>query len=415
MVPLEPWEKVYIKLVGNQTSYADIDEAHALIGCVECHGGNEPAEFENAHVGVVRDPSRDAESNCNPCHTEIVETNKNSMHTKAWGEMTTIAERALGAGNDHTDFDNCPIELTEGFNRECASCHTTCGQCHVSRPESVEGGFIDSHRFKKTPDQTNNCLACHGSRIATDYEGHLQDNEPDVHYTKYMKCWDCHMEDFHADASNYPTRYHLPDLPDCEDCHAKSDNPNNDYHKVHWPAQGKGLACYVCHSQPYNNCNSCHTKNPDGDLSEWWHTNYGPVAGEIDVQEGAGGYREYPDFKIGYNYNQELHKGKFIVVRHIPVVRDSYRPWGHDELQFYDDRVTWEYSSPHNIIRFTSQTDTTGGVGCGANCHLTGDNAEDNLEHFLWQADVDADYPDESIANKPVVVDNKLPESWLKP
>lgn len=414
MVPLEPWEKVYIKLVGNQTSYADIDEPHALIGCVECHGGNEPSEFENAHVDVITDPSKDAESNCNPCHAEIVATNSNSMHSKAWGEMTTIAQRELGAGSDHTNFDQCPIELTEGFSRECASCHTTCGQCHVSRPNSAAGGFIDSHRFKKTPDQTNNCLACHGSRIATDYEGHLDGNEPDVHYNKFMKCWDCHQEDMHADASNYQSRYHLPDLPQCEDCHSDTEDANT-YHKIHWPEDGKGLACYVCHSQPYNNCNSCHTKNPDGDLSEWWQTDYAESDTETDVHTGAGGYKEFPDFKIGYNYDQELHNGKFIVVRHIPVVRDSYNPWGHATLSNYDDRVTWEYSSPHNIQRFTSRTDTTGGVSCGASCHLTGDKAQENLEHFLWQEDIDTDYPDESTANEPVVVDNRLPESWLKP
>ena len=102
-------------------------------------------------------------------------------------------------------------------------------------------------------------------------------------------------------------------------------------------------------------------------------------------------------------------------MRHIPVVRDSYSPWGHETLANYDDRVTWEYSSPHNIKRFTPQTDTTGGVSCGASCHLTGDKAQENLDRFLWQADVDEVYPDESVANEPVVVDDRLPNSWLKP
>ena len=112
MVPLEPWEKVYIRLVGKQKSYADIDEVHALIGCVECHGGNEPSDFESAHIGTIKDPSIDAESNCNPCHAEIVATNVNSMHSKAWGEQTTIAQRELGADKDHNNFAECAIELT---------------------------------------------------------------------------------------------------------------------------------------------------------------------------------------------------------------------------------------------------------------------------------------------------------------
>lgn len=414
MVPLEPWQKVFIKLVGRQKSYADIDEVHALIGCVECHGGNEPSDFESAHIGIVKDPSIDAESNCNPCHEGIVATNANSMHSKLWGERTSIAVREFGAGKDHTNFDALPIELTEGFESECMSCHTTCGQCHVSRPNSVEGGFIDNHRFNKTPDQTNNCMACHGSRISIDFEGKLEGNVPDVHHAKGIKCLDCHNENMHADASDIPTRYHVPDLPECNDCHSETDDSNL-YHIVHWPAAGEGLSCFVCHSQPYNNCNSCHTKNPSGDLSEWWQTGYGESSGETDVQTGAGEYREFPDFKIGYNYNQELHDGEFIVVRHIPVVRDSYRPWGHDDLAYYDDRPTWEYSSPHNIQRFTAQTDTTGGGYCFKNCHAQGDSAQVNMERYLWQSDVDRDYSDESIANMPVVVNDKLPSYWQKP
>ena len=417
MVPLEPWEKVFIKLVGKQKSYADVDEVHALIGCATCHGGKEPADFESAHdtnFGFVKDPSVMAESNCNPCHNAIVTTNANSMHSKAWGEQTSIAQRELGADKDHNNFGQCAIELTEGFSNECASCHTTCGQCHISRPNSAAGGFIDSHRFKKTPDQTNNCLACHGSRIATDFEGHLEGNEPDVHHTKYMKCWDCHKEDMHADASGSATRYHLPNLPRCDGCHYESDDSNL-YHTMHWPEEGDGLSCFVCHSQPYNNCNSCHTKNPSGDLSDWWQTGYVESPDETDVHTGAGGYKEFPDFKIGYNYDQELHDGKFIVVRHIPIVRDSYSPWGHDQLANYDMRPTWEYSSPHNIIRFTAQTDTANGGSCGKNCHVLGDSAQVNMERYLWQSDVDADYPDEGIANRPVVVDDKLPSYWQKP
>jgi hypothetical protein len=175
------------------------------------------------------------------------------------------------------------------------------------------------------------------------------------------------------------------------------------------------LTCIECHSQPYNNCNSCHTKDPSGDLSEWWQTGYVESATETDVHTGAGGYKEYPDFKIGYNYDQDLHDGKFIVVRHIPVVRDGYSPWGHDQLANYDVRPTWEYSSPHNIQRFTPQTDTTGGGYCFLNCHAQGLNAETNRELFLWESDVESDYPDEVKANATVVIDDKLPDTWQKP
>lgn len=414
MAPLEPWEKVFIELRRDQNSFADIDPVHALVGCVNCHGGNEPASFEEAHdTTLVHDPSADPEQNCSPCHAQIVATNKNSMHTMAWGERTTIAQRELGAGNDHTNFDECPAELTDGFEGECTSCHTTCGQCHVSRPNSVHGGFIDSHEFNRIPDQNNNCTACHGSRIKIDYEAGLDGNYPDVHYNIGKKCLDCHTEDFHADAFGVATRYHLEGLPTCDDpaCHIDDDDPpvaleaRNQYHQQHWPEDdGAGLSCYVCHSQPYYNCNSCHTGGE-------WKEGYGPTGD--DINEGGRDYVEYPDFKIGYNYDQALHKGKWIVVRHIPVSVDSYEPWGHSTLLSFDDRPTWEYSSPHNIRLYTAQTDTSDGAYCSDNCHLHGVRyaADGSNSNFNPSAPVPDIYliPDEVIAaetaaNQPVTV-----------
>ncbi|MCK4578271.1 MAG: hypothetical protein KAU50_05745 [Candidatus Marinimicrobia bacterium] len=401
---------MFIKLTSAQSSFADVDPNHGEIGCATCHGGKEPAEFAAAHdtaYGFVRDPSRDAETACNPCHTSIVAGNLNSMHTKAWGERNVIAERQLGASADQTNFDECPAELTDGFDNECTSCHTTCGQCHVSRPNSVHGGFINSHLFSSIPDQTNNCMACHGSRIGVDFRGELEGNRPDAHYLKGQRCWDCHREDFHADASAYSSRYHLPDLPKCTDCHLGS-TQSNPYHVMHWTtsASAAKLACYVCHSQPYNNCNSCHTED---------HWKEGYVATGTDSFAGGEGYREYPGFRIGYNYDQNLFEGEYIVVRHIPIARDSYAPWGHATLATYDERPTWEYTSPHNIRLFTAQTDTSGGATCYENCHLTGDKATANAQLYLWQAFIDSAYSDESIANSEVVVDDHLPDTWIIP
>ncbi len=405
MTPLEPWQKVYIGLGKNQTSFTDIDQVHAPIGCVNCHGGIEPASFEEAHDStLVRDPSSNPEQICYPCHKQIVEGNKNSMHTMAWGERTTIAQRELGAGNNHTNFDECPTALTDGFDNECTSCHPTCGQCHVSRPITVHGGLINNHAFNRFPDQTNNCMACHGTRVAVDFKGSLAGNRPDVHYLAGKRCWDCHKEDMHADASAYATRYHMaemPGYPNCIDCHSRS---NNDYHDAHWPEIGSGLSCYVCHSQPYYNCTSCHTAGE-------WKDGYAQV-GDTDTHTGGNGYIEYPDFRIGYNYDQDLHLGKWIVVRHIPIAVDSYEPWGHSDLTYFDDRPTWEYASPHNIRRFTAQTDTTSIVSCFENCHLAGANSDQNSQRFLWQSLIDSAFSTETRANAAVVVDDHLPPSW---
>ena len=409
MVPLEPWEKVYIKLSKAQQSFADVDPVHAAIGCSDCHGGKQPADFESAHdleYGFTRDPSMDPELACGSCHAEIVASNANSMHSKGWGQRAAIATRELGSGADHTRFDECPTVLTEGFDQECASCHTTCGQCHISRPNTVEGGLVNSHLFAGTPDQTNNCLACHGSRIGVDYRGELEGNKPDVHYLRAMRCWDCHNEDLHADASDYASRYHLSGLPECSDCHsgvAKS----NTYHAIHWPESGtSGLACGVCHSQSYNNCDNCHTAGQ-------WQEGYTEI--DTDIPQGGNGYLEYPDFKIGYNATPNLHAGEYVVVRHIPVARDSYQPWGHAALSHYDELPTWRTTSPHNVRRFTSQTDTSGQAACYENCHVVGDKASMNSDRFLWQSLVESRYPDESAANAAVTVDDHLPAEWSRP
>ncbi|MBC8344860.1 MAG: hypothetical protein H8E56_01210 [Candidatus Marinimicrobia bacterium] len=386
-----------IKISGRQVSYKDIDPVHASIGCTTCHGGIEPATFEMAHDSTfVRDPSKKPDQNCSPCHDELVSTNANSMHSKAWGERTSIAQRQLGEDKDHNDFESCPAELKDGFEKECASCHTTCGQCHVSRPNSVDGGFINNHKFNKRPSQENNCTACHGSRIGTDFNGEIEGNFEDIHNLRGMNCFDCHKEDFHEDAQYAKSRYHITDLPTCIDCHDKTENPKNAWHIFHWPEGGLTgeLSCFVCHSQPYNNCDNCHTKG------EW--------------KEGLNDYKEYPEFRIGFNTDRGLHDGKWVVVRHIPISRDSYTPWGHDDLPNYDARATWEYSSPHNINKFTAQTDTTGGAGCSENCHVKGENADINQTRFLWKSFVDSAYSDEAAANARVIVNDNLPESWQK-
>ena len=202
------------------------------------------------------------------------------------------------------------------------------------------------------------------------------------------------IEDFHEDASYAESRYHINDLPECIDCHTIEENPDNTWHTKHWTYGGEEgeLSCFVCHSQPYNNCNNCHTKG------EW--------------KEGLHDYSEYPGFKIGFNPDPQLHDGKWVLVRHIPISRDSYEPWGHADLPYYDDRPTWEYTSPHNINKWTAQTDTTGGKGCNESCHLTSELIDENQHKFLWESFLDSLYSDEVNANSSITVNGRLPIEW---
>lgn len=419
--------------------FLDIDPVHALVGgdsvesCVWCHGGVSPVEIElgitnameeghayDTEKAIIRDASLSSEEKCMICHSDISNRNRFSTHSMLWGERYKVALRSYGVES----LDNCPVEVVDEFNNECMSCHTTCGQCHVSRPNSVGGGFLYRHQFKKTPEMRNNCTACHGSRIGVDFFGYnegegLSGNARDIHYGKGMNCLSCHghqsgFEDFHGSGNeemNPPkTRYAVEGLATCEVCHSELSSSNL-YHIVHWPdnSSSSDLSCFVCHSQPYNNCNSCHTEGE-------WKNGYTEV--ENDIFVGGGNYKEYPEFRIAFNPAYENPDGnwspslkahsnnKWILVRHIPVVSDTYAPWdiGIDDIDLTVSE-TWEYTSPHNILRWTAQTDTSGMGGiCSAKCHTDG---IDNVDLYLWKTFVDTSTNDLN-ANLHIVVDDHL-------
>jgi len=310
-------EKVWIRLNDLQgiSQFSDIDAQHAQIGCAGCHGGLSPVDakddtsaYRAAHAQLVVDPSAEAEFGCNgsQCHGDIVRQHETSLHSSQWGYKAKISKR-FGVNT----FEECPAGVQEGFDTHCTSCHTTCGQCHVSRPNTAGGGFQDqrvgfSHKFMRTPSEENACTACHGSRIGDDWNGNaerLPGNLPDLHNEAGFTCLDCHHEDLHGDGSsdqNYTSRYEVNGLPQCVDCHGAASDANL-YHSNHWPNgeqnDGPDLSCNVCHSQQYNNCNTCHAGS--------WQEEY--------VEDNSGDYRVYPHFKIGlnpgYTSDEDVHRG----------------------------------------------------------------------------------------------------------
>jgi len=401
VAPLEPWQKVYINL-GNFQTPGELDQHMEDLACTECHGGSSeyPNNMEEAHKGYIADPSEiDASGNnaCKDCHEETVNKFKNSLHQQLWGEKRMVALRS-----GSTSFDQCPQELQDGFNSECTDCHATCGDCHVSIPNSAGKGFISSHRFMETPSDDNNCMACHGSRIAHDFLGDY-DIYParlrDIHKEKGFGCLRCHdKEEMHGEITDTENthRYNYDQLPDCEDCHSDIRNANL-YHTVHMD----NLSCYVCHSQDYNNCAGCHVNG------EW-------------KEEGSVYQNNNPaeDFRIGIN---PLPNKRFtyVTVRHIPIAPDSYDNWNAAGLMVdYDTQPTWKYTSPHSIRRFTARTDTivsdttiTPIISCAANCHIN-EQPDRNGKFFLKAQYIQDNWPLEVNANSSVVVDNELPAGW---
>lgn len=338
-----------------------LTSTHGQLGCTTCHQGDPKAnDKEQAHQGLVATPSDPADDYCGSCHGDIASTHNNSLHRTLAGYYKRI-EKRLGR-----DISDDP-DLVANFNNECGKCHASCGQCHVSRPASVDGGFIDGHNFRKEPDMRDNCTACHGSRVGAEYFGENEGIKADVHWIPNLKnCTFCHKEqDMHGSGERFTYRYEDTDLVRCEDCHSDKQNANL-YHNMHWGS----LACQVCHSQSYKNCNGCHT--------------------------GGSGITgsSYMAFKIAKNPIKSPNRDyKIVTVRHIPIVPDTYASWGIGDLPDFSAEPTWKYTTPHNIQRWTAQTDTTGAAWCGEKCH--------NSDYYLTVDDLQ---PFEVEANQDIVL-----------
>jgi len=335
------------------------------------------------------------EGACNGCHDDIVPSVMNGLHTNLNGYKTAIDARC------GCDYD---IATSEGFQLRCAGCHTGCGECHISRPNSVGGGFIAGHEFRARPHMTNQCTACHGSRVGVDYQGQIDedgddvmDYPPDLHWGQlFYTCERCHKaNEMHNqdvagnDLGQADHRYAMAAMPRCEDCHGDEVDAN-EYHDAHWGLVDSEvhLQCQVCHSQPYKNCNTCHP-NPAGD------------------EEGYSIEPSYVMFKIGKNTQPDVREYDYTVVRHVPVhPTDTFNEamWGGLELSGFDDIPTWKYASPHNIKLWTPQTTVEQGQDCGAACH---DTQGTYNGYYLRETDLYDDgtpLPDYD-ANLPVVIE----------
>jgi hypothetical protein len=147
--------------------------------------------------------------------------------------------------------------------------------------------------------------------------------------------------------------------------------------------------CQVCHSQVYNSCGSCHVHG-----------------------EGAR-VPSYLDFKIGVNPIPEVKPGfEFVLVRRTPGAPDNWKEYGVDEYANFDALPTYNYTSPHNLLRWTDRTEVDEGNACYYNCHIRNEGGElINKELYLFQDNL-LDW--EKTASSSVTVDGKLPSSWTK-
>ena len=357
---------------------------HGRLSCTECHGGVDGTmDKKTAHSGdFLKHPSKNAQAACGDCHEDIVSDAAGSLHEQGWGQKKSVAVR-MG----HNDFDQLPETLQAAYGQNCATCHAGCGDCHVNRPKAAGGGLYRGHQFSRTPDMRDTCVACHSSRGGHAYFGLGIGAQPDVHLIQAgFTCIECHdHKQLHGDGRVYENRYRTPLSPKCQDCHEDSAS-SNEFHKAHMET----FDCHICHSQDYNNCGSCHV--------------------------GGAGARipSYLGFKIGLNPIPEDKPYRLALLRRTLAAPDSWSAYGIEQMPAFDAKTTFNYTTPHNILRWTARTRVEEGGSCFDSCHIIPDESGmRNRELYLFSDDLKESW--EKSANRRIVVDGKLPESWGKP
>jgi hypothetical protein len=333
VVPMEPWEKVLI-------SASFIETVHGHIACTDCHSGVQSPDKALAHEELVARPSTGDSIVCSDCHPNVTDIFADSLHATLRGFKSALETRSTP--------ENHPI-LGEAFNEQCAVCHTTCGDCHVSQPGQVGGGFLDGHHFLRTPPMTGTCTVCHGSRVGNEFLGLGQGLLADIHYRGGMTCTDCHSGvQLHGEPDNclacHPGpesamipppdhRYSGAQSPSCEACHMNISLgiDNNPMHVAH----GADLSCQVCHALPY--------------------PNYAEVYG-LDATPFYDSEAAYYTFLIGLNPERTFERPyKYVPVRQVSITPDLFAAYGENLLNNFNALPTWVYATPHNIQRTTIQ------------------------------------------------------------
>lgn len=340
-------------------SPAFLTTSHGQLGCTTCHGGQpQTTDPKAAHVGLVQRPSAQPQKYCGSCHQEIASTFSKTLHFTARG-----MERGLRAlvGSVRWPAARRP------FRAACASCHATCGDCHVSKPPyqpqppTILGGFINGHQFTKTPPMEQTCAGCHSGRVAAEFTGAYEGLPADVHFSKArMACTSCHSTaQMHGDGTAPPNRRANAAKPSCTTCHpdAAAGKSKLVAHNIH----GNKLHCAVCHGGISRSCDNCHA--------------------------GAGA-RSRPVLKIGRNLDPNIPNA-YTLMRHIPTTPDMIDRLTNlpNTLVNFDKIPTWKPATPHNIQRVTARNRT-----CEA-CH-------NNPNLFLRLQDLS---PSDSQANGRVV------------
>jgi hypothetical protein len=378
----EPYDRVYL---GDEGYVAFKASGHYGIGCTGCHNGNGKTGDKNeAHSGDwISSPSMAHQEKCITCHEDLSNNFITSLHNGT-GQKRKVTIRAGLAGPE--EFDQLPEHHKAAYDQKCAICHGTCGNCHIVRPLVAGGGLKDGHNFIKIPDWYSVCVSCHISRGGHAFLGISPEADPDFHRDELeFDCLSCHDgHELHGDGQPVEQRYAYTELPACEDCHGGLETSNN-YHSFHYD----DFQCQICHSQDYNNCGACH------------------------IKDGHPDFEAYMDFKIALNTLPDLKNYKFALVRRTLAHPDNWVGYGEDlAYTNFDALPTYNYTTPHNSLEWTTRTNVADGADCSSNCHIRNEGGKlINVEYYLWADSLETWEVD---ATSAYTVDGQLPSSWFE-
>jgi thiosulfate/3-mercaptopyruvate sulfurtransferase len=150
-------------------------------------------------------------------------------------------------------------------------------------------------------------------------------------------------------------------------------------------------------SGPYKSCFSCH----------------------VALDEKGLPYYETEDskltFKIGRNpIKSDDRPWDYVLVRHVPVVPDSFAFYDGYVLPDFDNAPTWKHTTPHNIRRVTAQNESCDSCHGNADLFLTADDV--TPEELEANADVivkEEEIPPTSWGPYPVIEPTPVPGRWL--
>ena len=140
LAPLELYQKIYV-----HPSFLESD--HGALPCTDCHGGDDGDPTGKPPMGgwcgIPPSPERPRSAATATRRLRLrLPTACTLPLTYSGGGLRPEWTRRRGLSRRR---------WVRPWKNTAPPCHASCGQCHVSRPDYADGGFLSRHNFVKNP------------------------------------------------------------------------------------------------------------------------------------------------------------------------------------------------------------------------------------------------------------------------